>query len=126
MAAKRGALLTMTCFSLRPLSVRSPCSLLSSLFHSHFLPFSTKPNPDSQFKPPFIPSRSTTYPELKLLLYRKSKVGFNKLDDAFLVFDQMLLLKSRLSVVDFNQFLAALVRMKEYSVAVSMLENCVF
>ena len=110
----------MICSSLRPLSVRSPCSLLSSLFHSHFLPFSTKPNPNSQFKAPFIPSPSTTHPELKQLLYHKSKVGFDKLDDALLVFDKMLLLKSGLSVVDFNQLLTALVRMKEFSVAVSM------
>nr|XP_017224772.1 PREDICTED: putative pentatricopeptide repeat-containing protein At1g12700, mitochondrial [Daucus carota subsp. sativus] len=82
--------------------------------------FSTKPNPNSQPKPPFIPSPSTTHPELKLPLYQKSKVGFDKLDDALLLFDKMLLLKSKLSVLHFNQLLAALVRMKEYSVAVSM------
>ena len=113
---KRGAqTLTTTPFHAHTVFVSTP-----SLFHSHFLLFSTKPNPDSQPKPPFIPSPSTTHPELKQLLYHKSKVGFNKLDDALLVFDQMLRLKSRLSVLDFNQLLTALVRMKEYSVAVSM------
>ncbi|KAL1801870.1 hypothetical protein ACET3Z_030517 [Daucus carota] len=106
----------LTSFTLMPPIVSTPISL----FHSHFLLFSTKPNPDSQPKPPFIPSPSTTHPELKQLLYHKSKVGFDKLEDALLVFDKMLLLKSGPLVLQFNQLLTALVRMKEYSVAVSM------
>ena len=73
--------------------------------------FSTKPNPNFS---------NTSHSRLQQLVYEKSKVGFDKLDDALQVFDKMLLMKPLLPVINFAQLLAALVKMKEYSVAVSL------
>ncbi|KAL8155959.1 hypothetical protein AgCh_001131 [Apium graveolens] len=58
--------------------------------------------------------------QLQLLLLEKSKTGFYKLDDALVVFDQMLHLKPLPNVIDFAQLLAALVKTKQYAVAVSI------
>ena len=61
--------------------------------------------------------------EFEQLLLEKSRVGFDKLDDALLVFDKMLRMKPLPTVIHFTQLLAALVRMKHYSVAVSVFSD---
>ncbi|KAL8155990.1 hypothetical protein AgCh_001157 [Apium graveolens] len=58
--------------------------------------------------------------KLQRLLLHKSKVGFDKLNDALVVFDQMLHTKPLPNAIDFNQLLAALLRMKHHSVALSV------
>ncbi|XP_063940582.1 pentatricopeptide repeat-containing protein At1g63130, mitochondrial-like [Daucus carota subsp. sativus] len=87
--------------------------------------FSTNPNPNIPFKPkPRFPySSDPSHARLQHLLLDKSKVGFDKLDDALQVFDKMLLTKPLLPVINFNQLLAALVKMKHYSVAVSLFRD---
>ncbi|KAL8156222.1 hypothetical protein AgCh_001351 [Apium graveolens] len=74
-------------------------------------------------KKPFIPSLSNPDAQLLQLLYEKSKVGFDKLDDALFLFDKMLEMKLLLPALNFSQLLAGLVRMKEYSVGVSMFRD---
>nr|XP_017224897.1 PREDICTED: pentatricopeptide repeat-containing protein At4g26800-like [Daucus carota subsp. sativus] len=94
-------------------------SFFSVIAVSHF---STNPNPNIPLKPkPQFPySSNPSHARLQYLLLEKSKVGFDKLDDALQVFDKMLLMKPLPTVIDFNQLLAALVKMKHYSVAVSL------
>ncbi|KAK1349818.1 Pentatricopeptide repeat-containing protein [Heracleum sosnowskyi] len=87
---------------------------------SHFHLFSTITNHNPKPKPPFIASSSRPHAQLQQLLYDKSKIGFDNLDDALFVFHKMLNMKPLLSVMKFNQLLVALVRMQKYSVAVSM------
>ncbi|XP_074332070.1 uncharacterized protein LOC141668905 isoform X1 [Apium graveolens] len=100
---------------------RSLSSSYSSItvvdFHSHnnirtnpnYIPHSTRIS-DSRMK-------------LQQLLLEKSKSGFDKLDDALVVFDKMLRRRPLPNVFDFNQLLTALVRMKQYPVAVSLFRD---
>ncbi|KAL8155956.1 hypothetical protein AgCh_001128 [Apium graveolens] len=107
---------------------RSSCPLLKHSIspyandfssHSHL---STNPNKPIPFKPkphfPYLP-----YARLPHLLLHKSKVGFGKLDDALVMFDKMLHLKPLPNVIHFNKLLAALVKMKQHSLAVSIFRN---
>ncbi|KAL8096584.1 hypothetical protein AgCh_037518 [Apium graveolens] len=91
---------------------------LTPFLHSHSLHI----NPNHP-KKPFIASLSNPNAQLQQLLYEKSKVGFDKLDDALFVFDKMLKMKPLLPALNFSQLLAGLVRMKEYSVGVSMFRD---
>ncbi|KAL8096589.1 hypothetical protein AgCh_037523 [Apium graveolens] len=91
---------------------------LTPFLHSHSLHI----NPNHP-KKPFIASLSNPNAQLQQLLYEKSKVGFDKLDDALFVFDKMLKMKPLLPAMQFSQLLAGLVRMKEYSVGVSMFRD---
>ncbi|XP_074330574.1 uncharacterized protein LOC141667840 isoform X1 [Apium graveolens] len=88
------------------------------LFSSSILHFHSTP-------PSFF---STPYPHVplsdlqqQLLVYSKS--GFNKLDDALNMFDEMLKTRPLLPIINFNQLLSALLKMKHYSVAVSLFSD---
>ncbi|XP_074328202.1 uncharacterized protein LOC141666101 isoform X2 [Apium graveolens] len=100
----------------------SVCSITpyaNFISHSHL---STNPNNPIPFKPkPHFPFSFNPPPaKLPHLLLEKSKLGF---DDALVMFDQMLHLKPLPNVIHFNQLLAALVKMKQHSVAVSLFRN---
>lgn len=58
--------------------------------------------------------------EVQELLLKNSKTGFENLHDALHLFDEMLQTRTLFSVINFTQLLTALVKMKQYSVAVSM------
>ena len=77
-------------------------------FHSTNL---DSPNPNSN------PHTSTTI-STDLLNYSRS--GFRKVDDALVMFDEMLKLKPALPVINFNQLLSGLVKIKQYALAVSL------
>ncbi|KAK1386176.1 hypothetical protein POM88_023911 [Heracleum sosnowskyi] len=49
-----------------------------------------------------------------------SNVGFDNLDDALVLFNKMLQMKPLPNVIDFTQLLAALVKTRDYSVALSL------
>ena len=110
---------TLLPFSRHGITVTTPCCRFIALlpFLRHGITTTpccriiTCPNPN------YIPNRLT---ELQQLLLEKSRVGFDKLDDALVVFDKMLRMKPLPTLIDFNQLLAALVKMKHYSAAVSV------
>ncbi|KAI8566668.1 hypothetical protein RHMOL_Rhmol02G0059700 [Rhododendron molle] len=81
------------------------------LFHTN--QFSTNPNPTDVIA-------ITNRQQLKKLLLEKSKTGFHKLDHALCLFRQMARFRPLPFVIDFNQLLTAVAKMKEYSSVVSL------
>nr|XP_017224816.1 PREDICTED: putative pentatricopeptide repeat-containing protein At1g12700, mitochondrial [Daucus carota subsp. sativus] len=92
----------------------SSCRVITLLRLHSLCQSSTCPNPNH------IPNHHT---ELQQLLNEKCKLGFDKLDDALVVFDKMLRMKPLPTVIHFTQLLAALVKMKHYSAAVSVFSD---
>ncbi|KAK1386122.1 Pentatricopeptide repeat-containing protein [Heracleum sosnowskyi] len=82
---------------------------------------------DNIAKPNSIPhsTHSIPSPHIKLQQYlvQKSKSGFDNLDDALAVFDKMLKLRPLPYDFHFNQLFTALVKMKQYQVAVSLFQE---
>ncbi|KAF7150448.1 hypothetical protein RHSIM_Rhsim02G0033600 [Rhododendron simsii] len=58
--------------------------------------------------------------QLQKLLSEKSKMGFDKLDDALSLFRRMAQIRPLPSVINFTQLLTAVVKMKEYSTVISL------
>ncbi|KAK1386116.1 hypothetical protein POM88_023851 [Heracleum sosnowskyi] len=58
--------------------------------------------------------------EVQEILFKNSKTGFENVHDALHLFDEMLQTRTLFSVINFTQLLVALVKMKQYSVAISM------
>lgn len=102
-----------------PTSGNNTCSNITSFYFYAISHFSSNPKPKSIF--PY--SSNPTHARFQQLLLQKSKTGFDKLDDALVLFDKMLFIKPLLTVINFNQLLVALVKMQEHSVAVSLFRD---
>ncbi|KAE9459656.1 hypothetical protein C3L33_08418, partial [Rhododendron williamsianum] len=88
----------------------NPSAANTLLFRTNF---STNPNPPNVV--------ATTNPtQLQNLLLEKSKMGFDKLDDALSLFHQMARTQPLPSLVHFNRLLTAVAKMKEYSTVLSL------
>ncbi|KAF5962186.1 hypothetical protein HYC85_003395 [Camellia sinensis] len=81
------------------------------LFHSQIL---TNPNPN-----PNPPDLS----QLRKLLSQKSKLGFDKLDDALSLFHRMVQMQPLPPVIHFNQLLSGIAKMKHYSSVISLFKE---
>ncbi|CAL5416392.1 unnamed protein product [Camellia sinensis] len=82
---------------------------LSASFHTQI---STNPNPNP-------PNRR----QLQKLLLEKSKLGFDKLDDALTLFHRMVRMQPLPSVIDFTQLLSGIAKMKQYSTVISLFQK---
>ncbi|XP_058222903.1 pentatricopeptide repeat-containing protein At5g16640, mitochondrial-like [Rhododendron vialii] len=87
----------------------NPSAANTLLFRTHF---STNPNPPNVV--------ATTNPLQLQKLLEKSKMGFDKLDDALSLFHQMARTQPLPSLVHFNRLLTAVAEMKEYSTVLSL------
>ncbi|KAK1386151.1 putative pentatricopeptide repeat-containing protein, mitochondrial [Heracleum sosnowskyi] len=105
---------TYSCSGFELLSSSSSIGLVH--FHSHT-------NLRPKYNVPHSTHISNSHIKLRHLLLQKSKSGFEKLDDALVVFDKMLKMRPLPNVIDFAQLLTALVVMKQYPVAVSLFRD---
>ncbi|KAI8566382.1 hypothetical protein RHMOL_Rhmol02G0036300 [Rhododendron molle] len=74
---------------------------------------------------PFDPHvvATTNRTQIQELLSEKSKLGFAKLDDALSVFHRMAQIRHGFSVINFNQLLTAIAKMKHYSTVISLYKD---
>ncbi|KAI8566378.1 hypothetical protein RHMOL_Rhmol02G0035900 [Rhododendron molle] len=101
---RKGTSLLLLSLKFNPLVARI------ALFHTQI---STNP-----FAPDTLAQMGPT--QIQKLLSEKQKLGFDKLDHGLSLFRRMVQLRSRLSVINFNQLLTAVAKMKQYSTVVSL------